>query len=219
MDILIDRKNLVSVIKELNGLQIVSKIKTKEVEDNDLLIQFLESIESIEEGSSKEKMLTATIIKYYNEMARVVENIDNQSVLEFTQNKITQEREKPEKEIQKIVDFVTAKEEIKTKTDGLVKITDIMGGAGPEAVRDIFKFKITSKAHKILKLLLAGKRESYIVRKDIADKAEVSETLKRVKEKNKGLVIAKEEIVDGKNRDGSFRYNFFGDAEFWESRK
>lgn len=211
MDISIERKELVSTIKELNSLDVVPKIKTKDIPELPLLMTFLESIESIDEDSEEEGQLTKGIIKYYNKMARKVEKMDSQAILDFV-NTQPKKAEKPAEEVQELMDYVEHKEEVPTKTK-LKQITDIMETVPEGHNKNIFNMNISSNMHQILKRLVAGKSEGFLVKKDIADKVEIAAAIKQAKKKNPDLVVNKEFI------DGKFIYKFFGEKSFWKSRK
>ena len=211
MDISIERKELVSTIKELNSLDVVPKIKTKDIPELPLLMTFLESIESIDEDSEEEGQLTKGIIKYYNKMARKVEKMDSQAILDFV-NTQPKKVEKPAEEVQELMDYVEHKEEVPTKTK-LKQITDIMETVPEGHNKNIFNMNISSNMHQILKRLVAGKSEGFLVKKDIADKVEIAAAIKQAKKKNPDLVVNKEFI------DGKFIYKFFGEKSFWKSRK
>lgn len=211
MDISIERKELVSTIKELNSLDVVPKIKTKDIPELPLLMTFLESIESIDEDSEEEGQLTKGIIKYYNKMARKVEKMDSQAILDFV-NTQPKKSEKPAEEVQELMDYVEHKEEVPTKTK-LKQITDIMETVPEGHNKNIFNMNISSNMHQILKRLVAGKSEGFLVKKDIADKVEIAAAIKQAKKKNPDLVVNKEFI------DGKFIYKFFGEKSFWKSRK
>ena len=214
MSITIDRKELVAIIKELNLLEVTPKLFTKNVEDFELLIKFLETIESIPEGSKEEDALSQEIIKFYNRMAKKVEQMDSAAILETVANDDAIKTEKP-KPVKDIEDFVEKKKDIPTKTK-MIEITDIMQIVGEDSVRDVFGNKTTTKISKILKILISGKSESYLVKKGIVDdKNTVMTAIKDVRVKMKGHL----EITTTEDENGRVRHKFFITKEYAKTLK
>lgn len=211
MSISIDRSELVSVIKELNSAELADNIKTKGVEDFPLLIAFLEGVESIPEGSPEEENIPQTVIKYYNKMARKVEKMNSQSIMDFIE-KEPEVKKETSKEVKDVVDYVEKKEKVPTKSK-LRQITDIMETVDDSSTKDIFNLKVDGKYHNILKRLVRGKSEGFLIKKDIADKSEIKAAIEKAKNKNPDLVVTKEHI------DGKFYYKFFGEKSFWKERE
>jgi hypothetical protein len=211
MSISINRQELISAIKELNSSGITEKIKTKDLLEFPLLIMFLEAVESVPEGSPEEEDIPQSVIKYYNRMARKVEKMNSQSIMDYIESG-TKIPEKTSKEITDIVDFVEKKEEVTTKSK-LKQITDIMETVIDGSKKDIFGLNISGSYHPILEKLVKGKSEGFLVKKDIADKNEIKTAIDKAKKKNPGLVVTKECI------DGKFFYKFYGEKSFWEARK
>lgn len=211
MSISIDRSELVSIVKELNSSELTENIKTKGVEDFPLLIAFLEGVESIPEGSPEEENIPQSVIKYYNKMARKVEKMNSQSIMDYIE-KEPEVRKEASKEVTKVTDFVEKKEKVKTKSN-LRQITDIMETVPESSTKDILKLKVGGKNHNILKRLIRGKSEGFLIKKDIADKSEIKSAIEKAKEKNPDLVVTKEHI------DGKFYYKFFGEKSFWKERE
>lgn len=211
MSISIDRSELVSVIKEFNETGMADKIKTKNVLEFPLLITFLEAVESVPEGSPEEEEIPQSVIKYYNKMARKIEKMNSQSIMEFIE-KEPEKKKESSKEVKEVVDFIEKKEDVPTKSK-LKQITDIMETVAENSSKDILKLKVGGKNHNILKRLIAGKSEGFVVKKDIADKTEIKAAIDKAKEKNPDLVVTKESI------DGKFYYKFFGEKSFWKERK
>ena len=210
MSISIDRTELVTAVKELNATGFIEKIKTKNMEEFPLLIAFLESVESIPEDSPEEDEIPQSVIKYYNRMARKVEKMNSQAILDFIE-KEPEPKKKASKEVTEVVDFIEKKEEVKTKSK-LRKIEDVMETRPEGASKDIFGLKVDGPKHAIIKRLVRGKSEGFLVKKDIADKAEIKSAIEFIKKKNPGLVVTKEKV------DGKFYYRFFGEKEFWKER-
>lgn len=211
MSVSIDRSELVCAVKELNGTGLVPKIKTKNLLEFPLLIAFLEAIESIPEGGPEEDEIPQSVVKYYNRMARKVEAMNSQSIMEFIE-KDSATKKKTSKEVEEVIDFVEKKEEVKTKTK-LKQIIDVLDGVSDISTKDIFGLKITGKHHPIIKRLAKGKSEGFLVKKDIADKTSIKAAIDMVKKKNPDIVVTKEFI------DGKFIYKFFGEKSFWKKTK
>ncbi len=211
MSISIDRSELVSAIKEFNATGMSEKIRTKDVEEFPLLIAFLESVENIPEDSPEEDNIPQGVIKYYNKMARKVEKMNSQSIMDYIEKEPTAKK-KASKEVEDVVDFIEKKEKVETKSK-LRQITDIMEGISEASTKDIFKLKVGGKYHNILKRLVNGKSEGFLIKKDIADKTGIKEAINKAKEKNPDLVVTKEHI------DGKFYYKFFGEKSFWKERE
>ena len=214
MTITIDRKELVATIKELNTLEITPKLFTKNVEDFELLIKFLENVESIPEGSKEEDALTQDIIKFYNKMAKKVEQMDSAAVLETVANDDVIKTEKPSP-VKKLEDFVEKKTNVPTKTK-LIEITDIMQIVGEDSVRDVFGNKATSKNSKILKILVSGKSESFLVKKGIVDDKDTTRVvIKDMKKKLNGHL----EVTTTEDENGRIRHKFFITKEYAKTLK
>ena len=210
MSISIDRSELVSAVKELNATGFVEKIKTKNMEEFPLLIAFLESVESIPEDSPEEDEIPQSVIKFYNRMARKVEKMNSQAILDFIENEPEPKKE-ASKEVTKVVDFIEKKEKVKTKSK-LRQIEDALETRPEGSSKDIFGLKVDGPKHAIIKRLVRGKSEGFLVKKDIADKVTIKAAIDYVKKKNPGLVVTKEHV------DGKFYYKFFGEKEFWKER-
>lgn len=210
MSISIERTELITAIKELNGTGFIEKIKTKDVEEFPLLISFLEAVESIPEDSPEEDEIPQSVIKYYNRMARKVEKMNSQAILDFIE-KEPEPKKESSKEVTEVVDFIEKKEKVKTKSK-LRQIEDIMETRPDGASKDIFGLKVDGPKHAIIKRLVRGKSEGFLVKKDIADKISIKAAIDFIKKKNPGLVVTKEHI------DGKFYYKFFGEKEFWKER-
>ena len=214
MTITIDRKELVAIIKELNLLEVAPKLFTKNVEDFELLIKFLETVESIPEGSKEEDALSQEIIKFYNRMAKKVEQMDSAAILETVANDDAIKTEKP-KSVKDLEDFVEKKKDVPTKTK-MIEITDIMQFVGEDSIRDVFGNKATTKNSKMLKILISGKSESYLVKKGIVDdKNTVMVVLKDMRVKLKGHL----EITTTEDENGRVRHKFFVTKEYAKTRK
>ena len=209
MSIAIDRKELVSVIKELNSMEITPKLFTKNVEDFELLIKFLEKVESIPEGSKEEESLSQTIIKFYNRMAKKVEQMDSAAVLETVANDDVMKKEKP-KPVKDLEEFVEKKKDVPTKTK-MIEITDILQFVGEDSKKDVFGNKVTTKNSKIMKILISGKSESFLVKKGIVeDKGTVQTAITDMKQKMKGHL----EVTTTEDENGRVRHKFFVTKEY-----
>ena len=209
MSIAIDRKELVSVIKELNSMEITPKLFTKNVEDFELLIKFLETVESIPEGSKEEESLSQTIIKFYNRMAKKVEQMDSAAVLETVANDDVMKKEKP-KPVKDLEEFVEKKKDVPTKTK-MIEITDILQFVGEDSKKDVFGNKVTTKNSKIMKILISGKSESFLVKKGIVeDKGTVQTAITDMKQKMKGHL----EVTTTEDENGRVRHKFFVTKEY-----
>lgn len=214
MSITIDRKELVSVIKELNSMEITPKLFTKNVEDFELLIKFLETVESIPEGSKEEESLSQTIIKFYNRMAKKVEQMDSAAVLETVANDDVLKKEKP-KPVKDLEEFVGKKKDVPTKTK-MIEITDILQFVGKDSNKDVFGNKVTTKNSKIMKILISGKSESFLVKKGIVeDKGTVQTAIVDMKQKMKGHL----EVTTTEDENGRVRHKFFVTKEYAEKFK
>lgn len=210
MNIKIDRTELVSTTKEINATGLVDKVKTKDVPDFQLLIAFLEAVESIPEGSPDEAEIPQSVIKYYNKMARKIEKLNSQAILEFIENETAPKKE-TSPEVKEVTNFLKGKPKEPTKTK-LKQVTDVLYNIPDASTKDIFGLKIGGKRHEIIRRLVAGKSEGFLVKKDIADKSEITSSIDFVKKKNPGIVVTKEHI------DGKFFYKFFGEKEFWQDK-
>lgn len=200
----IDRNDLLLAIRELNGLEVVPKLYTKDIENFELLILFLERIESIPEESPQEEALTNSIIKYYNKMARKVEAMDRAAVVAVTENDAEKPKKKPE-QVQAVEDFVNKETHIPTKTK-MTQITDIMFNCEDDATKDVFGFKLDKKNHQIVKRLVNGKSEGFVIKKEIAaDKSEIKAAIDFIVRKHGDNVDIKKSKAD----DGKIYYKFF----------
>ena len=209
MSITIDRKELVSVIKELNSMEITPKLFTKNVEDFELLIKFLETVESIPEGSKEEESLSQTIIKFYNRMAKKVEQMDSAAVLETVANDDAMKKGKPQP-VKDLEEFVEKKKDVPTKTK-MIEITDILQFVGEDSKKDVFGNKVTTKNSKIMKILISGKSESFLVKKGIVeDKGTVQTAITDMKQKMKGHL----EVTTTEDENGRVRHKFFVTKEY-----
>ena len=207
----INRKELLAAVKELNASGITEKIKTKDLLEFPLLIMFLEAVESVPEGRPKEEDIPPAVIKYYNKMARKVEKMNNQAIMEYIENGVPIPEDTSE-EINDVVDFVEREENVPTVT-ALKQITDIMETVLEEDKKDIFGLQISGKYHPVVKKLVNGKSEGFLIKKDIADKAFIKACIDMVKKKNPDVVVTKECV------NGKFYYKFFGEKPFWKSKK
>ena len=137
--------------------------------------------------------------------------MNSQSIMDFIE-KEPEVKKETSKEVKDVVDYVEKKEKVPTKSK-LRQITDIMETVDDSSTKDIFNLKVDGKYHNILKRLVRGKSEGFLIKKDIADKSEIKAAIEKAKDKNPDLVVTKEHI------DGKFYYKFFGEKSFWKERE
>ena len=142
MGLEVSRNELLSIVKEFNALNITEKIYTKDVDDVELLLIFLEAIECIQEGSEEEDMLSQKLIKYYNRMAKQVEALDQKAVVKASEE--LPHIEKKSNQVKTVEDFMEKLTAIPTKTK-MVQITDIMDKIEEGSPKNVFGMKVKGR--------------------------------------------------------------------------
>ena len=211
MGLEVSRNELLSVIKEFNALNIADKIYTKDVEDVELLLIFLEAIECIQEGSEEEDMLSQKIIKYYNRMAKQVEALDQKAVVKASEE--LPRIEKKSNQVKTVEDFMEKLTDIPTKTK-MVQITDIMDKMEEDSPKNVFGMKVKGRVHRIIKPLLSGKSESFLIKKNfVEDVEEIHSAISELKKKMKDNL----EVTIAQDNNGKVYHKFFVTKGYYNS--
>ena len=211
MGLSVPRNELLAIIKEFNTLEITEKIYTKGVEEVELLLIFLEAIECIQEGSEEEDMLSQKLIKYYNKMAKQVEALDQKAVVKATEE--LPSIEKKSKQVKAVEDFVEKVTEVPTKTK-MVQITDIMDKMDEDSAKNVFGMKVKGRVHRIIKPLLSGKSESFLIKKNyVEDVHEIETAIMELKKKMKDNL----EVTVAQDDNGKVYHKFFVTREYYKS--
>lgn len=196
---IVDRGELVKVVKEMNSLDVTARLLPKQYPDtNDLVIKFLEHIEMIPPRSDAENKLSQNVIKMYNKLADAVEGDANKEVISFIER--DPEPAATPAEIIKIADFVSKKVKVPSKND-LKPMKRIKIGLDG---KDEFGFKEKSKKHALLLELFAGEKTAKQILYDWEiEKSHLNKFVKELKGRNKNIVIEKEDVGN------EFIYRFF----------
>ena len=211
MGLNVPRSELLAIIKEFNALKITEKIYTKDVEEVELLLIFLEAIECIQEGSEEEDMLSQGIIKYYNKMAKQVEALDQKAVVKASEE--LPSIEKKSKQVQSVEHFIEKLEDIPTKTK-MVQITDIMDKMDEDSPKNVFGMKVKGRVHRIIKPLLSGKSESFLIKKNYVEGVEeIYQAVSELKKKMKDNL----EVTVAQDNNGRVYHKFFVTKEYYKS--
>lgn len=186
-----DRNELVSHIKYLKDNGVISTAKTKGKETSELVMFFLESVETIEEGSEIEKKIVfenQSLVLMYNSLAAKVERNSVEQMTENFKNNLQKTKEVP-KDVQIVNAYgsgkLIEKEKIKKKKVTLKEFTESIHKG-----RNMFGMKIKSEYHKVAKLMIEKKSKGEIKKILGTDNATIKECL-RVIDKTKFEVTEK----------------------------
>ena len=189
--IAVTRSDLVSAIKDFNATGLTKKIKTKKFEDSyELLIHFLETIEALPNDADVEEQVPQSVVKYYNRMARRIEEASLKAIIDSVENGEPEESSDAKGAEKEITDFLVGKNKQETVSK-LSKITDLMEGYIEGEKTDLFGLRLGSKDHNIARRLVAGKSEGFMIKKDICTRTELKALIKKIKDKNPNVTVTK----------------------------
>ena len=158
-----DRNELISHMKYLKDIGVVSSVKTKGKETYELVMTFLESVEMIEKDSEVERKIVLenqSLVIMYNTLAAKVEKHDIEKMTENFKNNVEKTKTVPD-DVQIVSAYgsgkLVEKEKIKKRKVKLEEFTENIFKN-----RDMFKFKLKSVNHKIMKLILEKKSKGEI---------------------------------------------------------
>ena len=158
-----DRNELISHMKYLKDIGVVSSVKTKGKETYELVMTFLESVEMIEKDSEVERKIVLenqSLVIMYNTLAAKVEKHDIEKMTENFKSNVEKTKTVPN-DVQIVSAYgsgkLVEKEKIKKRKVKLEEFTENIFKN-----RDMFKFKLKSVNHKIMKLILEKKSKGEI---------------------------------------------------------
>ena len=186
-----DRNELISHLKYLKDIGVISSVKTKGKETFELVMTFLESVEMIEKDSEVERKIVfenQSLVIMYNTLAAKVEKNDIQKMTENFKVNVEKTKTVPD-DVQVVAAYgsgkLVEKEKIKKKKIKLEEFTENISKN-----RDMFGFKLKSENHKIVKLILEKKCKGDIKKILGIDNSIIRECLKMI-DKTKFEVIEK----------------------------
>ena len=186
-----DRNELVSHLKYLKDIGVISSVKTKGKETYELVMLFLESVESIEQESEVEKKIVfenQSLVLMYNNLAAKIEKNDIEKMTEHFKTSLKNTKEVP-KDVQVVNAYgkgeLIEKQKIKKKKVTLEEFTEYV-----QKKRDMFGFKIKSYQHKMIQFMLEKKNRGEIKKIMEVDNKTISSTLALI-DKEKFEVIEK----------------------------
>ena len=176
-----DRNELVSHLKYLKDVGVISSVKTKGKETFELVMFFLESVESIEQESEIEKKIifeNQSLVLMYNTLASKIEKNDIEKMTEHFKTSLKTTKEVP-KDVQIINSYAKGelieKQKTKKKKVTLEEFTEFV-----QKKRDMFGFKIKSFQHKIIQFMLEKKNKGEIKKILEIDNKTIRETLELI---------------------------------------
>lgn len=153
-----DRNELISHLKYLKDIGVISSVKSKGKETFELVMTFLESVEMIEKDSEVERKIVLenqSLVIMYNTLAAKVEKNDIEKMTENFKTNVAKTKTVPD-DVQIISAYGTGKliekEKIKKKKVRLEEFAENI-----QKNRNMFGFKLKSENHKIVKLILEKK--------------------------------------------------------------
>ena len=156
-------------------------------------------------------MLSQRLIKYYNKMAKQVEALDQKAVVKASEE--LPSIEKKSKQVQTVEHFIEKLEDIPTKTK-MVQITDIMDKMDEDSSKNVFGMKVKGRVHRIIKPLLSGKSESFLIKKNyVEDVEEIYQAISELKKKMKDNL----EVTVAQDNNGKVYHKFFVTKEYYKS--
>lgn len=186
-----DRNELISHLKYLKDIGVISSVKTKGKETYELVMLFLESVESIEQESEVEKKIVfenQSLVLMYNNLAAKIEKNDIEKMTEHFKTSLKNTKEVP-KDVQVVNAYgkgeLIEKQKIKKKKVTLEEFTEYV-----QKKRDMFGFKIKSYQHKMIQFMLEKKNRGEIKKIMEVDNKTISQTLEMIN-KEKFEVIEK----------------------------
>lgn len=176
-----DRNELISHLKYLKDIGVISSVKTKGKETHDLVMSFLESVETIEKGSEVERKVVfenQSLVIMYNSLAAKVEKYDIERMTENFRNSLEKTKEIP-KDVQIVNSYgsgtLIQKEKIKKRKVKLEEFSEYI-----YKNRDMFNFKLKSQNHKIVKLMIEKNNKGNIKKILGITNKEISECIKMI---------------------------------------
>lgn len=153
-----DRNELITHLKYLKDIGVISSVKTKGKETHELVMIFLESVEMIEKDSEVERKIVfenQSLVIMYNTLAAKVEKNDIERMTENFKMNVEKTKTVPD-DVQIVSAYgsgkIIKKEKIKKKKVNLEEFTENI-----HKNRDMFGFKLKSENHKIMKLIVEKK--------------------------------------------------------------
>lgn len=150
-----DRNELITHLKYLKDIGVISSVKTKGKETHELVMIFLESVEMIEKDSEVERKIVfenQSLVIMYNTLASKVEKNDIEKMTENFKSNVEKTKTVPDA-VQVVAAYgsgkLIEKEKLKRKKVTLEEFTENI-----QKNRDMFGFKLKSEQHKIMKLII-----------------------------------------------------------------
>ena len=186
-----DRNELISHLKYLKDIGVIPSVKSKGKETYELVMNFLESVETIEKDSEVERKVVfenQSLVIMDNTLASKVEKHDIERMTENFKTNLDKTKNVPD-DVQVVNAYgsgtLIEKEKIKKRK---VKLEEFAENIHKN--RDMFKFKLKSENHKIVKLMLEKKCKGDIKKILGVDNKTISECVKAI-DKTKFEVVEK----------------------------